>query len=326
MTVPPPAPPPPDGAGPGSTASGQGSTASGLGSTASSTSGPGPGPGPTVTARRPPALSPSRAADFRRCPLLYRFRAVDRLPEPPSRAQVRGTLVHAVLEALFARPAAQRTPGVARELLGPCWDALAAAWPETATLFEGPQEQALWLDSAAALLDAYFTLEDPAAVPVTAVENRIETELTGPGGPVPLRGILDRLDEGPDGSLRVVDYKTGSTPGDGFEGAVLFQLKFYALAVLLARGRMPDELRMLYLADRTVLTYRPDEAELHRFGRLLDALWTALGRAAPGGDFRPNRGPACRTCDHRERCPAWGGVPPPYPGWPGDAAAPTGGA
>ena len=49
-------------------------------------------------APRRPALSPSRAADFKQCPLLYRFRAIDRLPEVPGRAQVRGTLVHAVLE------------------------------------------------------------------------------------------------------------------------------------------------------------------------------------------------------------------------------------
>ena len=32
---------------------------------------------------RPPALSPSRANDFMQCPLLFRFRTVDRLPEPP---------------------------------------------------------------------------------------------------------------------------------------------------------------------------------------------------------------------------------------------------
>jgi putative RecB family exonuclease len=37
------------------------------------------------------ALSPSRAADFLQCPLLYRFRVVDRLAEAPSPAAVRGT-------------------------------------------------------------------------------------------------------------------------------------------------------------------------------------------------------------------------------------------
>lgn len=272
---------------------------------------------------RPPALSPSRAADFRRCPLLYRFRAVDRLPEPPSRAQVRGTLVHAVLEQLFARKPADRTPRAARELLGPCWDDLAAADPAVAALFTGPEDPqlALWLDSASALLDRYFVLEDPAGVTATAVEARIEATLDGADGapPVPLRGILDRLDDGPDG-LRVVDYKTGATPGEGYESGVLFQLKFYALAVLLTHGRVPDELRLLYLADGTALTYRPDAEELTRFGRLLDAVWTAIRLAAPTGDFRPRPGPACRTCDHQARCPAWGGTPPPYPGWPGGGA------
>lgn len=37
-----------------------------------------------LDAPRPSALSPSRAVDFRGCALLYRFRAVDRLPETPS--------------------------------------------------------------------------------------------------------------------------------------------------------------------------------------------------------------------------------------------------
>ncbi|MEO6999849.1 MAG: PD-(D/E)XK nuclease family protein, partial [Terracoccus sp.] len=43
----------------------------------------------------PPALSPSRASDFMTCPLLYRFRVIDRLPSKPTTATARGTLVHA---------------------------------------------------------------------------------------------------------------------------------------------------------------------------------------------------------------------------------------
>jgi putative RecB family exonuclease len=56
------------------------------------------------------ALSPSRAGDFLACPLLYRFRTIDRLPEPPSPDAVRGTVVHKVLEDLFDLPAVDRTP------------------------------------------------------------------------------------------------------------------------------------------------------------------------------------------------------------------------
>src|SRR3954454_754325 len=64
------------------------------------------------------ALSPSRAADFMQCPLLYRFRVVDRLPEAPSPAAVRGTVVHAVLERLFDLPGPRPPPRRARVAAG----------------------------------------------------------------------------------------------------------------------------------------------------------------------------------------------------------------
>ncbi len=55
------------------------------------------------------------------CPLLYRFRVIDRIPEPPTTATARGTLVHAVLERLFDLPAAGRTPAAAQDMLIPEW-------------------------------------------------------------------------------------------------------------------------------------------------------------------------------------------------------------
>src|SRR3979490_1684400 len=36
-----------------------------------------------VPVRLPSALSPSRAGDFMQCPLLFRLRVVDKVPEPP---------------------------------------------------------------------------------------------------------------------------------------------------------------------------------------------------------------------------------------------------
>jgi len=57
------------------------------------------------------ALSPSRAGDFMTCPLLYRFRVIDQLPEKPSPAAVRGTVVHAVLERLYDLPAPRTAAG-----------------------------------------------------------------------------------------------------------------------------------------------------------------------------------------------------------------------
>ncbi|WP_257954248.1 PD-(D/E)XK nuclease family protein [Nocardioides sp. B-3] len=53
------------------------------------------------------ALSPSRAGDFMTCPLMYRYRTLDKLPEQPSADAVRGTVVHKVLEGPL-RPAGHR--------------------------------------------------------------------------------------------------------------------------------------------------------------------------------------------------------------------------
>jgi len=69
------------------------------------------------------------------CPLLYRFRVIDRLPEPPNPITTRGTLVHAVLERLFDHPAKLRTIERAAELLDPEWHRLLAEQPGLAQLF-----------------------------------------------------------------------------------------------------------------------------------------------------------------------------------------------
>ena len=264
---------------------------------------------------RRPALSPSRAGDFKQCPLLYRLRAIDRLPERPSRAQVRGTVVHAVLERLYRLPAAERQPEAARALVAPVWTELSGASPELAELFDGPDDPELpeWLGSAGALLDTYFTLEDPRQLEPAACEQLVEAELESG---LLLRGYLDRLDVAATGEVRVVDYKTGAAPRQVAEARALFQMKFYALTVLLTRGVVPSQLRLMYLADGESLTYRPDEPELRRFARTLEAIWSAILRAGHSGDFRPNPSRLCDWCSHRSLCPAFGGTLPDYPGWP----------
>src|SRR3954454_13672225 len=122
-------------------------------------------------APRRPSLSPSRAADFKTCPLLYRFRTIDRLPERKSLAAVRCTLVHAVLERLYDLPPAGRTVEAAQELIEPAWAELRDE-PGIAELFETAQGDGAesdanaaesvdaWLASAGKLVEKYFALED----------------------------------------------------------------------------------------------------------------------------------------------------------------------
>jgi putative RecB family exonuclease len=82
-----------------------------------------------------------------------------------------------------------------------------------------------------------------------------------------------------------------------------------------------SQLKLLYLGDGDALTYSPDEGELVRFERTLQAIWTAIERAVATGDFRPSPSRLCGWCDHQALCPSFGGTPPPFPA---EAAAAAG--
>ncbi|MGV1036287.1 MAG: RecB family exonuclease [Candidatus Nanopelagicales bacterium] len=272
------------------------------------------------------ALSPSRASDFLTCPLLFRFRAIDRIPERPSSAAVRGTLVHAVLENLFDLPAAERTLAAAHQLLMPTWRGLLDDDPKLSFALDAdaefdadtptdapvasPSVLADWIAGAEPLLETYFSLEDPTRLEPAARELRIEMQLDE--GPA-LRGIVDRLDVAPGDLLRVVDYKTGRSPGPGFEQKALFQMRFYALMLWRTRGVLPKRLQLMYLGDSQVLQYEPTEEELVGFERKLRALWEAITKVAERGEWAPKPSRLCDWCDHHSRCPAKGGTPPPLP-------------
>lgn len=262
-----------------------------------------------------PALSPSRAADFKQCPLLYRFRAIDRLPEAPSAAQLRGSVVHAALEQLYGLPAAQRGPDTALSLVESAWGQVIDAEPERAGELDAEQRTQL-LAEARALLSGYYRLEDPTRFDPQSCEERVEVELAD--GTL-LRGFIDRIDVAATGELRVVDYKTGKAPPAArvlAEFKAMFQMKFYAVALLRSRGVLPARLRIIYLADGQVLDYAPDHDELLRFEKTLIAIWRAILSAGQTGDFRPSPSRLCEWCPHQQHCPTFGGTPPPYPGWP----------
>ncbi|MEU9603754.1 RecB family exonuclease [Streptomyces sp. NPDC048057] len=261
----------------------------------------------------PMSLSPSRASDFMQCPLLYRFRVIDRLPEKPSEAATRGTLVHAVLERLFDAPAAERTPPKAKSLVPGQWDRLLEGRPELGELFaadEGGDRLARWLGEAEALVERWFSLEDPTRLEPAEREMFVEAELDSG---LRLRGVIDRVDVAPTGEVRIVDYKTGKAPRPEYSEGALFQMKFYALVIWRLKKVVPRRLQLVYLGSGDVVTYDPVPSDLERVERKLLALWEAIRLATESGDWRPRPTKLCGWCDHQAFCPEFGGTPPVYP-------------
>jgi putative RecB family exonuclease len=266
-------------------------------------------PAPTTEVELPTSLSPSRASDFLTCPLLFRFRSIDRLPQEPSSAAVRGTVVHAALEGLYDLPREERTPSAAVALVEPAWQDLVEREPEVEIV---AQEEGLkpWLERAGELVSSYFTLEDPRRLDPAAREVLVEAAL--PGG-LTIRGYIDRLDVAPGGQIRIVDYKTGKAPSERFERKALFQMRFYALVLWRRDGVIPTQLKLLYLADGQALVDAPDAEVLLATERKIMAIWQAIVNSVERREFAPSPGPLCSWCDHQEICPAFGGTPPELP-------------
>jgi putative RecB family exonuclease len=245
------------------------------------------------------------------CPLLYRFRVIDKLPERPSPVAVRGSVVHRVLERLFDLPAGERTVERAGLMLAPAWEEMLAEAPELAEMFGSEAANlADWLAECRDLLRRYFGLEDPQRLEPAERELHVLTTLDSG---LTIHGYVDRLDQAATGELRIVDYKTGASPGERFEAKALFQMKFYALVIWRTRGVIPALLQLVYLGNAEMLHYRPDEADLLATERKIEALWTAIQRANETREWRPHKSALCAWCDHQALCPAWGGTPPPLP-------------
>ena len=285
----------------------------------------------------PANLSASRANDFLTCPLLFRYRSIDRLPEVPSAAALRGTLVHRALEVMFGLPAGRRSLQAASSALATAWSDLASSDPDAAVVLMtdagldpaagtesgdelgtriaamAEQVSEAILAPASGLLSTYFHMEDPTRFDPHAMEMGFEVPLADAFS---IRGFVDRVDIAPTGEVRIVDYKTGRAPSSGFEGKAMFQMRFYALAWWRMTGQIPRMLRLMYLGSGEALTYAPEASDLLATERKVLALRDAIAASAQEGTFAAKVSRLCDWCSFRDRCPAWGSVPLPMPTLP----------
>lgn len=243
-------------------------------------------------------LSPSAVSEYENCAQLYKFRKIDKLPEPPSIDAERGTLIHAVLQDLFELPASDRTPNAAIDLLPSRWQAQMNSKPELMEMITNEKE---WLDRASALIRTYFDLENPRTFEATHREMHLENDLDER---VYLHGYVDRLDIAPTGEVRIVDYKTGKSPKVGWEEKSLFQLRVYALLYWKNTGVLPRLLQLLYLGDGKYIKNSPTLNDLQVTEKLLNRVARDIFTSIEKNFWPPRPTRLCDWCYFKKICPA----------------------
>ena len=243
-------------------------------------------------------LSPSAVSEYENCPQLYKYRKIEKLPEPPSLDAERGTLVHTILQDLFEFPSAQRLPQTAIDLLPSRWSAQLEGKPELKAMVTNEKE---WLDRATSLLTTYFTLENPSTFEATHREMHLENDFDTD---VYLHGYVDRLDIAPTGEVRIVDYKTGKSPKPGWEEKALFQLRVYALLYWKATGVLPRLLQLIYLGDGRVIKSNPTMKDIESAEKVLHRVAKDIFISIQKDYWPPKPSRLCDWCFFKSICPA----------------------
>ena len=244
----------------------------------------------------PKYLSPSSASSYRECARRWKFRYVDRLPDPPGEAAVTGTFAHMVLEKLMQEPFENRTVDRAKELARELWPKME----------NHPDYRGLELDDRGGLdfringwkaIEGLWGLEDPQKVNVASTEQDVRVEING----VPFRGIIDRVDDTGDG-LVVTDYKSGKAPSERFSSNYTTQMLLYAAALTELEGCKPAKAQLLYLGQKVVEVEITDE-NLAEAVEELRTTWLAIMESCISQEFEATTGPLCGWCPFVAQCP-----------------------
>ncbi len=245
-------------------------------------------------------LSPSQADSYLTCPRRYAIERRLHVEAGGTQYLDFGLLVHAVLEraegAALDRGDAHGDLDEALALLDEVFDPGA---------FGGEPWSDAWHARAVRILTHLYD-RWPGKGRVAAVEHRVETDLHG----ITWRGRIDRVEvdgEGPDATVRIVDYKTGTSHPTVPEAEVSPQLGFYLIAArrdpaLTALGA-PGAAELWYPATRakSVTVRKFDPAKIDEVSaRLQEA---AEGIAAE--DWTPRTNDRCSRCPVRSVCPEW---------------------
>lgn len=244
----------------------------------------------------PERLSPSGAATFEQCPRRWRFRYVERLPDPPGVDALIGTFTHLVLERLMQQHPIRRTLDDARRIARARWPEMAGS-DDYRDLELNDQQARDFRWRAWTAIEGLWDLEDPSSVDVRATEQQVSVTLDG----VPFRGVVDRV-ECESGGLVISDYKSGRAPTARYAPSRLQQVLLYAAAVAEETGEQPVKAQLLYLRQRIVAT-AVTPIELEDAVDQLKSTWAAIARACDGDEFAAQPGPLCGYCAYAERCP-----------------------
>jgi putative RecB family exonuclease len=235
--------------------------------------------------------SPLRFRVFDTCRLRYWYQYVDKARAYLRPGDTAGSLVHRVLCDFFSKlPRHERTEDRLLQIFEDGWEALAPSYKRVPDVEEFHKAGVTQLQNFARGFDL-------KAEPY-AVEAYLQVDVA-PG--ITLFGRMDRIDEEPDGTLHIIDYKTGTQPDE----IDTKQLMLYAIMVEQELTRTVSKASFWYLDDGQVWT---TDLESEDKRRAFEEMLAAAREMENISDFPPTIAPHCAHCPYLKGCEVRGEI------------------
>jgi len=235
-------------------------------------------------------FSASGLNTYERCPLKYKFQYIVQIPSLSRTFFDLGSAVHTVIEHLSKKQKEGISPTkeMALALLDTAWSTAA---------YESKSHEMEDRAMAEALIGTYLGWQAGNPNRILEAEKRFQISL---GGRL-LKGVIDRIEETPDGEIVVIDFKTGSKPGNLSKNTIRedIQMNLYSLAIREVYGKLPLKASLYYLRHNKIYDYGPTIESIGTF----EARVVNLINAVCAEEFSPTPDyQTCKWCDYKDLC------------------------
>lgn len=243
-------------------------------------------------------LSYSSLDTYQSCPLKYKYREIDKIPEPKSKEAVFGTLVHSVMKFIHA-------PGLIHPTLEQALDYFGKHW--NSAVFENKEiEERAAFSQGVQMIQKYYAAHQPADFTIVDLESRFSITIGSEAAGIhTVSGIIDRIDKTETG-YEIIDYKTSRKLPSQEKIDTDLQLSIYLRAFLERYPKEKEHLESItvslyFLQHGVKLSSKRTAADL----AALDTLFLDVIAKIENEEFDPILSPLCDWCSYQKICPLW---------------------